>query len=162
MKLTLLSALALTVLCGIVSAQVPDVGRSVNLYDYFDSGDGIEGINVPYYDEDGELQARLFGGFAKLLDDEKVEVTNIRIDVYDEGRVIMTIYAPQCFTALDETDDEKVLSVYSGGDVLIEMEQMTVAGRGFRFSSAQNRFEILEDSRVLIKKGVREMEGVDL
>ncbi|MDZ8120075.1 hypothetical protein [Pontiella agarivorans] len=162
MKFTLQSALVLTVLCGIVSAQVPDVGNSVDLYDYFDSGDGIEGINVPYYGENGELQARIFGGYAKLLDNAKVEVKNIRIDVYDKGRVIMTIYAPQCFTTLDEAGDVKVLRVYSDGEVLIEMEQMTVAGRGFRFSSAQNRFEILEDSRVLIKKGAREMEGVDL
>ncbi|QBG46481.1 hypothetical protein EGM51_03380 [Verrucomicrobia bacterium S94] len=162
MKLTLQSALALTVLCGIVSAQIPDVGSSVNLYDYFDSGDGIEGINVPYYGEDGELQARLFGGYAKLLDGGKVEVTNIRIDVYDEGRVIMTVYAPQCYTALEETEHEKVLSIYSDGDVLIEMEQMTVAGRGFRFSSGRNRFEILEDSRILVKKGARGMKGEDL
>ena len=162
MKYILRQLIILLAVPTLVSAQVPDFGSSVNIYDYFDSGDGIEGINVPYYDKDGELQAKLFGGYARLLDNEVVGVTNIRIDVYEKGEVVMTIFAPQCFTSLDENEGHRVLNIRSEGDVLIELEQMTIVGKGFRFSSNQNKFEILNDARVLVKESVREMDGVDL
>lgn len=135
---------------------------SFNLQDYIAVGDGLADVSVPYYDEDGNLQAQLYGGFAKMVEDEVIDVTNLKIEVYEKGEVIMTIFAPQCFTAIDESGGTKKLMVHSDGDVLIEMEQMTVAGRGFKYSSERNRFEILSDSRVLVKRAARAMEGVEL
>ncbi len=135
---------------------------SFNLRDYMAVGDGLAEIRVPYYDDDGNLQAQLYGGYARLLENEVVDVTNLKIDVYEKGAVIMTIFAPQCFTAIEESDGKKSLQVYSDGDVLIEMDQMTIAGHGFRFSSERSRFEILSDSRVLVKAAAREMKGVEL
>ena len=46
--------------------------------------------------------------------------------------------------------------------MLIDMEQMTVSGRGFRFSSKENRFEIDHDSKVLVKESARRMDEVGL
>jgi len=162
MKNILRQLILLLAVPAFLCAQIPDLGDSVNLYDYFESGDGIEGFNVPFYDEDNVRQANLYCGYAKLLDNELVDVTNIRIDVYDEGKVIMTIYAPQCFASIDQAVNEKMLKVHSEGDVLIEMEQMSIVGKGFRFSSEQNKFEILSDSRVLIRESARSMDGVEL
>ncbi len=143
-------------------AQVPDLGSSFDLYEYFDSGDGIEGFNAPFYDENNVKRAHLYCGYAKLLDNEVVDVTNIRIDVYDEGKVIMTIYAPQCFTSIGKAVDEKMLNVHSEGDVLIEMEEMSIVGKGFTFTSDKNKFKILSDSRVFIRESARSMDGVEL
>ena len=135
---------------------------SFNLHEYLETGMEVAGIRVPYYEDDGELRAQLYGGYAKLLENEVADVSNLRIDVYDEGDVIMTIFAPQCFTRIDESGGQKMLVVYSDGDVLIDMAQMSIAGKGFRFTSDENRFEILSESRVLIKEGAREMDGVEL
>ncbi len=162
MKQTLRQLIILLAVPAFVHAQVPDFGSSVNLYDYFDAGDGIEGINIPYYDDDNVLRAKLYGGYARLMEDEVVEVTDIRIDVYDDEQVIMTIYAPQCFAALEDTDGKKMLRIRSDGDVLIEMEQMSVVGKGFTFTSERNKFEILSYSRVFIRESARTMEGLEL
>lgn len=162
MKYVLRQLMFLLAVPAFLYAQVPDLGRSFDLYEYFDSGDGVEGFNFTFYDENNVRRAELYAGYAKLLKNEVVDVTNLRIDVYDEGKVIMTIYAPQCFTSIGQAVDEKMLNVHSEGDVLIEMEQMSIVGKGFRFSSDQNKFEILSDSRIFIRESARSMDGVEL
>lgn len=123
-----------------------------------ETGMEVEGVRAPYYDADGKLQAQLYGGHVKVLEGGMADITNLRIDVYEEDKVVMTIFAPQCFSKMIEDKSApggEVLSVFSEGEVLIEMESITIFGRGFRFTSAENRFEILNDSKVLIKEDVR-------
>ena len=101
-------------------------------------------------------------GDARLLEGGVADVSHLRIDVYDEGEIIMTVYAPQCFSRVIETDTEKILSVESEGEVLIDMPQMQIAGRGFRFTSEQNRFEILSDAKVLVRAAAKDIKGLEL
>lgn len=122
----------------------------------------VSGVRVPYYDEEGNLKAQLFGGHATVLDQGKADVTNLRIDLYQDGAVAMTVFAPQCYTQVVEVDGRNTLQVYSDGDVLIDMEQMSIYGRGFRFSSETTRFEILSDSKVIVRESARNMEGLAL
>ncbi len=122
----------------------------------------VSGIRAPYYDETGELKAQLYGGHAKILEGGVAQIAHLRIDVFQDGAVFMTIYAPQCFTRMVEEAGKKRLEVYSEGDVLIELDQMTVSGRGFRFSSTENRFEILHDSKVLVKDSTGDIKGLAL
>ncbi|NNJ71491.1 MAG: hypothetical protein HKP10_09435, partial [Kiritimatiellales bacterium] len=117
---------------------------------------------APYYDDEGNLQAQLYGGYAKVLENGLADVTNLRIDVYQNDRVALTIFAPHCFTQVVGGDGAKSLIVFSDGDVLIEMTEMSIIGQGFRFSSTDNRFEILRDSKVLLKESARKMEEIEL
>lgn len=163
MKAVLNSLLVLLVFCGGISADEAEKAPSANKLDeYLETGMEVAGVRAPYYDDNGELKAQLYGGHAKVLDGGVADVSNLRIDVYQDGAVFMTIFAPQCFTKLDDSGGSKVLVVYSDGDVLIDMEQMTVSGRGFRFSSGENKFEILHDSKVLVKESARNVQGVEL
>lgn len=133
------------------------------LDEYMEAGMEVAGVRAPYYDDEGNRKAQLYGGYAKILDGGVADVTNLRIDVFQDRKVFMSIFAPRCFTKMEEgKDGKKMLSVYSEGDVLIDMEQMTVTGRGFRFTSTENKFEILHDSRVLVKESARDIQGVDL
>ncbi len=130
-----------------------------------ESGMEVEGIQAPYYDDKGNLKALLYGDFAKVLADGVADITNLRIDVYQDGEIMMTVFAPQCFSRMIEPDGsagKKVLSVYSEGDVLIELESMSIAGRGFDFSSDDSRFTIHHDSKVLVKKAALGKGGLEL
>lgn len=148
--------------CGIVRAQKTNNEASSELDEYMATGMEISGVRAPYYDDEGNLQAQLYGGHVKMLEGRKAEVTNLRVDVYDHGAIVMTVYAPHCFTKAVEKGKQEILSVESDGDVLIEMDQMTIYGRGFRFSSDNNRFEILSNSKVLVKESARNAKGLKL
>lgn len=127
-----------------------------------ETGMEVAGVRAPYYDDEGNLQAQLYGGHAKILEGGVANVEDLRIDVYQDGVVFMTVYAPQCYTRVIEKGKKKILSVDSDGDVLIEMNEMTISGRGFRFTSDNNRFEILNDSTVLVKESAHQMKGMGL
>ena len=127
-----------------------------------ETGMEVGGVRAPYYDEAGNLKAELYGEHAKILEGGIAEVTNLRIDVFEDGAVFMTVFAPQCYTRVVEQGDDKFLSVESDGDVLIHMDQMTITGRGFLFTSEHNRFEILSEAKVLVKEAAQDMKGLDL
>lgn len=163
MKSDLLYYLALLLLCHPAYAQdpVPAEASGGLLNEYMETGMEASGVRHPIYNPDGSLKVQLFGGQARILEGGVVDITNLRIDIYEEGAVVMTVFAPQCFTRVVEKEETTVVSVESEGDVLIEMEQMTISGRGFRFSSDNSRFEILSGSRVLVKEAARKFQELD-
>jgi hypothetical protein len=110
-------------------------------------GAGMEfsGFRVPDYDSQGKLRAQLFGEYARVLQDDEVKITNLKIEMYKDGKVAMTVFLPECFF-----NTESRLAK-SEGLVLIESESMSITGRGFIWSAAAGRFEILHDSKVLVK-----------
>lgn len=163
MKHILNHLLAVLALCSGVCAQ--NAGNEASpskLDEYMETGMEVAGVRAPYYDDGGNLKAELFGEHAKILEGGVAEVTNIRIDVFEEGAVFMTVFAPRCYTRVVERGADKFLSVESDGDVLIDMEQMTIAGRGFIFTSESNRFEILSEATVLVKEAAQDMKGLEL
>ena len=132
-------------LCGVVCAQDMGVGMEVS------------GFRVPDYDEHGALRAQLYGEHARVLDEGEVEITNLKIELYKEGVVAMTVFAPHCFFNMDSR------LARSEGRVLIESELMTVVGRGFTWSAEAGRFEILNESKVLVKQAAKAgLEEIDL
>ncbi|MEE9369507.1 MAG: hypothetical protein V3V05_11695 [Pontiella sp.] len=162
MKYPLSQLIAVLFLSATAVAQDADVLSPSKLDTYMETGMEVAGVRAPYYDEEGNLKAQLYGGYAKVLEGGIADVSNLRIDVFQDKEVIMTVFAPQCFTKIEEADGRKILTVYSDGDVLIDMEQMTISGRGFRFTSEKNQFEIQHESKVLVKKAARDMKGVEL
>lgn len=106
----------------------------------------VTGFRVPDYDENGQLRAQLYGGHAVMLEGGEVEITNLKIEMYKDGAVVMTVFSPHCFFNMDSH------LAHSEGRVLIESAFMTVLGRGFTWSAEAGRFEILHESKVLMKK----------
>lgn len=159
----MLSSLAMALALACPAQEHGDA--SSRLSGYMAPGMEVAGIRAPYYDDEGRLKAQLFGGHAKVLDDGATEIANLRIDVYEGDRVAMTIFAPRCTSQVGESSakpGKQVLAVSSGGEVLIELDAMTISGRGFRFNSENNRFEILQDSKVLVKATARKARGAGL
>ncbi len=156
MKRLLVMGLAVAALA--CRAQEP----ASKLDQYMETGMEVSGVRAPYYDEQGQLKAQLYGGHAKVLEGGKADVTNLRVEVYQDGAVAMTLFAPQCFTEAVKEGGRNTLAVYSDGEVLIEMEQMSIYGKGFRFSSETSRFEILGAAKVIVKESAKKMEGLAL
>ena len=145
MKRILFRGLALVLVCSVAVAQD------------FGTGMEVSGFRVPDYDDQGALRAQLYGGHAKVLEGGEVEITNLKIEMYKDGAVVTTVFLPQCFFNT-ETHFAK-----SDGRVLIESEAMTVVGRGFVWSAEGGRFDILHESRVLVKAAAKsEMKGLEL
>ena len=142
--------------------EVDDDPSSSALDDFIETGMEMAGVRAPYYDIEGNLKAELYGEQVKILEGGNAEVTNIRIDVFEKGAVFMTVFAPQCRTRVVEQGKAKILSVESDGDVLIDMKQMTISGRGFRYTSESNRFDILSEAKVLVKEAGEGLKGLEL
>lgn len=163
MKPVLNYLLAVLALCSSVCAQdATNKPSPSKLDEYMETGMEVAGVRAPYYDEEGNLKAELYGEYAKILEDGVAEVSNIRIDIFEDGAVVMTVFAPQCYTRIIEKEGKKILSVKSDGDVLIDMEQMTIFGHGFHFTSENNRFEIKDHAKVLVKESAANMKGLSL
>ena len=123
----------------------------------FGAGMEVSGFRVPDYDEQGELRAQLYGESAKVLEKGVVEITNLKIEMYKDGEVAMTVFSPHCFFNMETRE------AHSEGRVLIESGLMTIVGRGFTWSAAAGRFEILHDSKVMVKKAAQaEMKELEL
>jgi len=137
MKRVLNHLLAFLLLCGVAVAQD------------FGTGMEISGFRVPDYDDQGKLRAQLYGEHANVLEGREVEITNLKIEMYKDGKVAMTVFSPHCFFNM-ETRQAR-----SEGRVLIESGLMTIVGRGFTWSAEAGRFEILHDSKVLVKQAAK-------
>ena len=144
MKRILNHFLVLLLVCGVAVAQD------------FGTGMEISGFRVPDYDDQGELRAQLYGEHAKVLGGGEVEISNLKIEMYRDGEVAMTVFSPHCFFNMETRQ------AHSEGRVLIESGVMTIVGRGFTWSAEAGRFEILHDSKVLVKQaaktGMKELE----
>ena len=126
-------------MCGMACAQNMDMGAGME----------VSGFRVPDYDDQGQLRAQLYGEHAKVLEGGEVEITNLKIEMYKDGEVSMTVFSPHCFFNKDSRQ------AHSEGRVLIESGLMTIVGRGFTWSAEAGRFEILHDSRVLVKEAAK-------
>lgn len=144
--------------CNIAAAQT---ASTPSLSDLVAGEMEAEGTSMVFYDE-GSLKALLFGRHAKVLENEVIDVSDLRIDVYQDGKIDAAIYAPQCLVHAVERGEETILVAESDGEVLVEFDGLTIVGRGFRFRSDQNRFEILKDAKVIVEESARESTELEL
>lgn len=105
----------------------------------------VAGFRVPEYDENNRLKSQLFGDFAKILPDGVIEITQLKIDFYSEGKVHMTVTAPRCSYKQKEGMAE------SDADVRITREDMVVTGHGFAWNGRDEQFRIFKETKVVLK-----------
>ena len=66
--------LAVLALCGSVCAQETNESSPSMLDEYMETGMEVGGVRAPYYDEEGNLKAELYGEHAKILEGGVAEV----------------------------------------------------------------------------------------
>jgi lipopolysaccharide export system protein LptC len=111
----------------------------------------VAGFRVPEYDDKNQLKSQMFGDFAKVLPDGVIEITQLKIDFYSDGKVNMTVTAPRC------TYKQKEGMAESDADVRITREDMVVTGKGFAWSGRDEQFRIFKGAKVVLKAARKQM-----
>jgi hypothetical protein len=117
-----------------------------------DAGQTVKGFRVPEYDDNNNLKSELFGDFARVLPDGVIEITQLKINVHNEGKVDMTVTAPKCVY------NQKDGLAKSDSAVRISRENMVVTGTGFNWTGQARRFEILSQVKVVLKDAHKQMD----
>jgi len=113
-------------------------------------GQTIAGFEVPEYDEENRLKYIMFGDFAKVLPNGLIDITNMRIDFFTpEGDLEMRVNAEKCLY------DNRTKNARSENLVRIARDNLIISGRGFVWDAGSGRFEILEDSKVVLREAQR-------
>jgi hypothetical protein len=113
----------------------------------------LSGFEVPGFDEEGNISFLLYGDLAEIMPNNIVRITNLRIDYYEDKKVSMRVTSPFCFYY----ENSKIAK--SDYDVKIEQEKMVVTGTGFVWSSEDERLEILNNAKVVIKDARKSIES---
>lgn len=112
----------------------------------------VTGFRVPEYDAQNNLKSQLFGAFAKVLPGGLIDITDLKMEFFQDGKVDMTVTAPQC------TYDQDGGAAKSDTDVQIARENMVVTGKGFSWEGKTQRFKIFSQARVVLKQARERIE----
>lgn len=105
----------------------------------------IRGFRVPKYNDNMELINSIEGDEAELLENGDAIIRNLRFKFYRDGKVETQVTSPLC------TYREKSNQGESEESVRIERDNLVVTGSEYTFDGNQERIEINQDARVVLK-----------
>jgi hypothetical protein len=108
----------------------------------------VKGMRSPFYNEKSELIAELIGGRAFLLSSDFVNIEHVRINLYNEKKDITQLYTPNCKARISVIDGRKQIVVESEEWVVLKNDNVEVIGRGFKFDTHNQYFEIRNDVKI--------------
>jgi hypothetical protein len=108
----------------------------------------VKGMRSPFYNEKSELIAELIGGRAFLLSSDFVNIEHVRINLYNEKKEITQLYTPNCKARISVIDGRKQIVVESEEWVVLKNDNVEVIGRGFKFDTHNQYFEIRNDVKI--------------
>lgn len=107
----------------------------------------IRGFEVPEFDRENRLQSMLYGELARLLPSGMVDITDMRIEFYDDDRVVeMLVTAETCLY------DRNTRSAESDAEVRIARDNIIITGRGFNWQPDEEQFQIHNEAKVVLKE----------
>jgi len=109
----------------------------------------IRDFRVPEFDADGTLKSEIFGDLAKPLPDNKIAITGLRIVMYKGKGVDATLTAAHC------TVDRRDKNAFSNAEMKIVRGNVTITGKGFRWSSDGQRIEVLNKFHMVMTGSVK-------
>lgn len=121
---------------GVVSAQSISPSPSTALQ--------VDGIRVPEFNADGTLKSEFFGDSARPLENGLVELTNLRLNFYKDGRLNGFILTPRCIY------DKNAKLVFSNADVTMRQGEILISGTGFRWFQETQIVEILNRCSLIV------------
>jgi hypothetical protein len=92
-------------------------------------GEPITGIKIPQYDEEGKLSMTLLAGTARKIDDEKVELNNLKVKFSDKEEKEIVVEIPH---ALLDTETKMLVSI---SKTMISREDFDIEGEQAEFDT---------------------------
>ena len=105
----------------------------------------VSGFRVPEYDEQGNLKWQILGETASVMLNGNVQVGNLRLEVFKDGRMYACITSPKCLY------DRENNVITSDEAVQIETDRMAVRGHGFVWDRDGQTARIFDKAEVEFK-----------
>lgn len=105
-------------ICYLLAAWSASTGLLVAQSAQSPVGTVIRGFVLPQRNADGEPEANLTGDEARVLTLNRTEVTNLRVELFDEGKVSVVMTTPLCDLWRDENRLESKAPVQVNRDNL--------------------------------------------
>lgn len=105
----------------------------------------LKGFRYPDYDEKGQLKFEITGDEAQVQPSGLIQITNLKMTFYEQGKVMMQVSTPQCLF------DRVKRSAESSSDVCVARKEIELTGRGFAWNAQDGRMKILSNTRVVLR-----------
>lgn len=123
-------------------------GLAVSLY-AADEAQLVKGFRYPDYDEQGKLSFELFGDEAQILADGLIQIKNLKIFFYEDGKIMTRVTTPWCMF------NRVTRIATSTSSVCIARSEIVLTGTGFEWGADEGGFKIKENAKVILRN-VRE------
>lgn len=109
-------------------------------------GQAIKGFRYPAYDNQGQLKMEIAGDKAQVLPQNLIQIFNLRMTFYEEGKMVMHVTTPLCFY------DRVKQTAVSTAQVCVTRAEIKITGRGFNWNEKDGRIRINNNTRVVLQK----------
>ena len=109
------------------------------------AGQVLKGFRYPDYDEKGQLKFEITGDEAQVQPSGLIQIKNLKMTFYEQGKVIMQVSTPQCLF------DRVKRSAVSTSDVCVARKEIELTGSGFTLDTQDGRMKILANTRVVLR-----------
>ena len=141
MRSLVLSLGAATLVIGVAWAQAPGGGGNVPQIPY---GQTFKDFQFPLY-QDGQLKATLAAISAKGVTINRAEATELKIELYDQGKTTTTITSPKADLYLADR------RMRTKDTVLIERTNMEATAQTCDFDLTNKKYLLRENVKVILK-----------
>lgn len=109
-------------------------------------GQEIMGFRYPDYDNQGQLKMEISGDKARFLPQDLIQITNLRMTFYEEGKMVMHVSTPLCFF------NRVKRTAVSTSEVRVTRAEIIITGRGFDWNEKEGLIRINQNARVILQK----------
>ena len=121
-----------------------------------DRSQQITEFRVPIYDKEGIMKAQVFGDFAVVMPDGKIEITGLLMELYKKGDVDYVITSPECL--LNRMTHFGV----SDSPIRITQKNMVITGEGYEIDGNRQGFKINNNVKVILKGARKNIDTGDI
>ena len=113
-------------------------------------GQTIKNFRLPEYNSDGTLQHQLYGETATFLADNIIQLTGLKIEIFNEGEVVARVFSPECAYAPTQK------KAASKDHIRIVTGRGIVTGDGFAWNGQNAQFQIFNNAKVILDSSLDE------
>ena len=110
-------------------------------------GEPITGIKIPQYDEEGKLSMTLMAGTARKIDEEKVELNNLKVKFSDKEEKEIVVEIPH---ALLDIESKMLVSI---SKTMISREDFDIEGQNAEFDTVSRTGKFKGPVRASFRNG---------
>ncbi|MDO9543080.1 MAG: hypothetical protein Q7J98_12270 [Kiritimatiellia bacterium] len=109
-------------------------------------GQALKGFRYPDYDTQGQLKMEISGDKARFLPQDIIQINNLRMTFYEEGKMVMRVSTPLCLF------DRGKRTAVSTSEVYVTRAEIIITGQGFNWNEKDGLIRINNNAKVILQK----------